>query len=764
MRLIIGLGKGRGDSHGCVVCHGGNPEATTKEKAHGSERFYPDPGSPWINEFICGGCHLKHVQVQWNSLMMTEAGKIQGTAWAFGSLEGYDHGWGNYDAQNPADPAQRLGTDAYRAYIKRLAEREPGAYPAAHTVIPEAPLDLSVLAEHPEQAAFTYHRSECQRCHLGVKGRQRRGDYRGMGCSACHIPYSNEGFYEGADPSIPPDETGHPLVHSIQASREAKVTVHDKTYSGVPVETCTTCHDRGKRIGVSFQGLMESAYTSPYREGGDGQLDLHTKHYLALQEDIHYQKGMMCQDCHTTYDLHGDGFLKGTTLAQVEIECADCHGTPFAYPWELPLGYLDEFETPPMTGPPRGVAQQLTVPTEQGTPYPSEDGYLISARGNPFPEIVRRGNHVIVHTVGGKDLELEPLKLLQEEQDFEVEARVAMVQVGLHMDTMECYSCHSTWAPQCYGCHVKIDYSNGARCFDWVAAGHLHDLAAHTADAGEEDYDTFIPGEIKEQRSYLRWEDPGLGVNGEHRVTPVAPGCQVSATIIGPKGETIVKNHIFRTAPGTEGAGPEGQLGLDMAPTQPHTNGRARNCESCHLSPKALGYGINGGRLNRPWDEPTVVDLMTADGEVLPRRARTQIEPIPGLEADWARYVTEDGRQLQTVGHHFSGSGPLGNKQRSNADRKGLCLACHQEIPTESPAVSLLHHVAKYADALPKDSEQHAGLVHKVLLFSAWGQTGGAVLTPLAGLALIGWLIVRAKRKRTARNAANITPEQPAGE
>ena len=113
---------------------------------------------------------------------------------------------------------------------------------------------------------------------------------------------------------------------------------------------------------------MESAYVSPYREGGEGQLDLHTKHYLALQEDIHYQKGMMCQDCHTTYDLHGDGFLKGTTLAQVEIECADCHGTPFAYPWELPLGYLDEFETPPMTGPPRGVAQQLTAPTEQGTP------------------------------------------------------------------------------------------------------------------------------------------------------------------------------------------------------------------------------------------------------------------------------------------------------------------------------------------------------------------------------------------------------------
>ncbi|WP_197530987.1 hypothetical protein [Bythopirellula polymerisocia] len=60
------------------------------------------------------------------------------------------------------------------------------------------------------------------------------------------------------DPTISRVEPGHMLVHSIQGSREAKVTVHDTTYSGIPVETCITCHDRGKRIGVSFQGLMET--------------------------------------------------------------------------------------------------------------------------------------------------------------------------------------------------------------------------------------------------------------------------------------------------------------------------------------------------------------------------------------------------------------------------------------------------------------------------------------------------------------------------
>ena len=109
-------------------------------------------------------------------------------------------------------------------------------------------------------AGFTYQRQQCQRCHVGVKGREKRGDYRGMGCSACHIPYSNEGFYEGGDPTINKEERGHLLVHRIQGTRKAKVEVSGHEYSGIPVETCNSCHNRGKRIGVTYQGLMEFEY------------------------------------------------------------------------------------------------------------------------------------------------------------------------------------------------------------------------------------------------------------------------------------------------------------------------------------------------------------------------------------------------------------------------------------------------------------------------------------------------------------------------
>ena len=91
MEQIIERGREAGDPEGCVVCHGGDRAAESADGAHGGTQgtdggaaraFYPDPGSPWINENTCGLCHAELIDTQWNSLMMTEAGKIQGTSWS----------------------------------------------------------------------------------------------------------------------------------------------------------------------------------------------------------------------------------------------------------------------------------------------------------------------------------------------------------------------------------------------------------------------------------------------------------------------------------------------------------------------------------------------------------------------------------------------------------------------------------------------------------------------------------------------------------
>ena len=756
MQQIMAQGASRGDPAGCIVCHNGDPNETEdKEIAHGG-RFFADPGSPWVNPETCGQCHEDQVRVQWQSLMMTEAGKIQGVAWAFGSLTGYEHKWGNYAVKNPEDPSDRLGTEKYREYMERLKKLEPNVFVDEHEALPDALTEDELVKLHndPSLAAFTYIREECQRCHHAVKGRQTRGDFRGMGCSSCHIPYSNEGFYEGDDASIARDEPGHMLVHSIQGTSDAKVTVHDEVYSGIPVETCTTCHDRGKRIGVSFQGLMETPYHSPFNANGGDQPSLHSKHYIAMEQDVHYQKGMTCQDCHTSLDVHGDGFLAAANLAAVQIECSDCHGTPDAFPWELPLGFMDEFEEMPKTGDPRGVLQKQLPHTLQGSAHEAKDGFLVTARGNPYENVVRDGNEVLVHTAAGKEIRMKPLKLLIEEEKISERGVVSMQGVAKHLDRMECYTCHSSWTPQCYGCHVKIDYSQKDKCpeiaaskqgFDWVAAGRKHMDPDHQRDPGESGYETIIPGKITEQRSYLRWEEPMLGINGEGRVTPLAPGCQPSVTIIGDDGKPIMLNHVFKTMPGAEGSGDEGQLAIDMSPVQPHTTTKnARSCESCHASQKALGLGIGS---TRPWNERHVVDLETTDGKILPEKYQAQMEPVENLDHDWSQIVTEEGKQVATVGHHFKLSRAFNKQEMERMRRDGTCTACHTEIPNESLAVSFLHHVAEYTGQLPETTDEHAGLVHKIVLTSAWAQVLGVALGVVAlGLIVrLGW---RKARKR----------------
>lgn len=762
---IMARGELLGDPAGCVVCHGGDPnEREDKDLAHGDGDFFADPGSPWINDQTCGQCHPEQVRVQWQSLMMTEAGKIQGVCWAFGSLTSYDHKYGNYAVKNPTDPTDRIGTDTYRAYMERLTALEPQVFVDHHEPVPEALKadELHKLNGNPELAAFTYLRQECQRCHLAVKGRQERGDFRGMGCSSCHIPYGNEGFYEGGDPSINREERGHSLVHSIQGTRETKVCVHGTTYSGIPVETCTTCHDRGKRIGVSFQGLMETPYVSPFAADGGPQPKLHSKHYIAMEQDIHYQIGMTCQDCHISTDVHSDGFLAAANLASVSIECSDCHGTPNRFPWELPLGFMDEFTESPADGAPRGVATEALPHTLQGSPVDVKDGLLITARGNPFENVVRDGDEIIVHTAAGKDIRMQPLKTLIDSGKVSQRGMIAMKSISRHIERMECYTCHSSWTPQCYGCHVKIDFSRKDECpecdesesgdnllkgFDWVAAGRRHQATEHAADRGEPGYDTYIPGKVSEQRSYLRWEQPMMGVNGEGRITPITPGCQTSVTVIGPDGKPIIVNKIFRTEPGAEGSGDEGQLSIDMSPVQPHTMTKnARTCESCHNTDKALGYGIDGGRSIRGWDKQTIVDIETVDGKILPKQVQPQMEAIEGLANDWSRVVDEEGNQLQTVGHHFRLSRPLNNDERARIRREGTCMACHQELPTENLAAGLLHHVAKYTGQLPHTTQQHGALVHKIVLFAAWGQVGIGFAGAVAMFFGLNWW----RRKRRA--------------
>jgi len=733
----------------CVVCHGGNPESDDKNISHsgtlkyflnhkGPKDFYPSPTSQWININTCGICHVEQVKAQWNSLMNTEAGKIHGALWSFGKSDGYNHWESNYESNNTHE---RLGTKSYQEYMKELSKKEEQAFPKHSKALPPAPT-ADEVEKDPLLSVYTYLRQECLRCHTGGKGRSRRGDYRGMGCATCHIPYSNEGFYEGNDSKIPHDKAGHMLTHQIQSSREVKVNIHGTKYSGIPVETCTTCHNRGKRIGVSYQGLMETEYKATFDSEGNAQPKLHTKRYLHLTEDIHYSKGMLCQDCHTSNDMHGDGFMTGANLGAVEIECQDCHGTTKKYPWELPLGYSDEFATTPKIGKERGTISTLADYLKKGAiPKDKGDGFLLSARGNPLTKAVRHGNRVMMHLASGKDIELKPLKLLKEEKKLSKKALVAMDKIEAHTDRLECYTCHATWAPQCYGCHVKIDYSEGKQNPDYLKASKYHDAHGMTGEKNLKDF--LVDGKVTETRSYLRWENPALSQNGEGRVSPTIPGCQVTITVIGKDGKAKLQNHIVKI-PNVEGAGAEGQNAITMSQVNPHTiSKKSRTCESCHTSKKALGMGINGGKYFGDQSKTAIIDLMTADGKVLPKKTDEQMSAIPNLKHDYSVMIDENGTQVQTVDNHWKLANPLDAKTRAKLDRQGVCFSCHQSIPNGDLAISAMNHVANMT-GLEIDNEFHQKILHKTVKISAWVQIGLPILFVIVVLI---WYIRRRKKK-----------------
>ncbi len=156
-------------------------------------------------------------------------------------------------------------------------------------------------------------RKQCAQCHLWTEGVQRKADYRGTGCAACHMTYDIKGTSQSADPTIPKNRPGHPIRHELTKK--------------VPVSTCATCHAGGNRIAPAFVGKMEQ----PGRYDVLAQDLEHGHTYSNQVPDIHYERGMACIDCHTINEVHGDGNLYVKKNYQLEIRCETCHGTRDAY-------------------------------------------------------------------------------------------------------------------------------------------------------------------------------------------------------------------------------------------------------------------------------------------------------------------------------------------------------------------------------------------------------------------------------------------------
>ncbi len=164
-----------------------------------------------------------------------------------------------------------------------------------------------------------------------------------------------------------------------------------------------------------------------------------------MQQDVHYQKGKTCQDCHASVDVQGDNFLAAANWAAanwaaVQIECADCHGTPQCYGYHVKIDDSRADECPEN----QKIDSEMMLEKIQ-----------VEKDSGASEESVRE----IVQAMLDEDLKQRTLSAQPKNEDF-----------------------------------------------DWVAAGRMHQQPEHAADRGESSHDTIIPGKVTQQRSYLRWE------------------------------------------------------------------------------------------------------------------------------------------------------------------------------------------------------------------------------------------------------------------
>jgi hypothetical protein len=245
--------------------------------------------------------------------------------------------------------------------------------------------------------------------------------------------------------------------------------------------------------------------------------------------DIHFEKGMHCIDCHTKHDVHGDGHLYSDTLGQVEIRCESCHGT------------IDE------------------------------ESKLKTSAGRPLKNLTRddQGNVWLKGKIDGKKHRVTQIKQSVNPKAGKLYKPLAALTMGRdaktgfsHTDNVQCYTCHSDWMPNCYGCHVTLDLS----------------VKAPALTTGVR-----TPGKPSGRRQWVSVHDLLLMRDVRGKISPAMPAERFFLTV------TDGDKTLLKDEPRMAMMGP----GMGGRPVNPHTTrttARFSACKTCH--PKKDGSNL----------------------------------------------------------------------------------------------------------------------------------------------------------------------------
>jgi hypothetical protein len=267
---------------------------------------FMNPGDLRVAREACGACHLPIIQAVERSLMSTSAMLWGGAAYNNGILpykryilgEAYTRDGQGASLINPVKPDAFLTekgilpslstlpawetippADVFRVFERggRVISSQfpeiglPNSSGAIQKLDEPGRPDLKQSNRGPGTGSriavpvINITKTRLNDPHLWLLGtNEQPGDYRSSGCTACHVVYANdrdpahsgpyaryghEGKSQTADPTIPKDQSGHPLKHAFTRA--------------IPSSQCMVCHMHQPNVFVnSYYGTIMWDYES----------------------------------------------------------------------------------------------------------------------------------------------------------------------------------------------------------------------------------------------------------------------------------------------------------------------------------------------------------------------------------------------------------------------------------------------------------------------------------------------------------------------
>lgn len=460
---------------GCAACHLGDLYTMDKNKAHAN--MIRIPGNLENASRTCGTakCHPEIALRIQNSIMTTMSGVVSVDRFVFGETE------------------------------------KPGF--------------TSHIATIGYSAADQHLRDQCANCHLG-NPKTAFGAIsqlsRGGGCNACHLNYS-----KNAEAEV--------FINLSRKPEEREWNFHPSLSLNISNDHCFGCHSRSGRIATNFEGWHETLLQTEDVKDWENYRQLEDKRIFERQvPDVHHQKGMVCIDCHNSFETMGDGNFYLHKEFQVKVQCEDCH-----------------FEDTPKTTTVSALDQE-SGKIAQLRNYPTDRHFLVyrkSAKALLNTFVDDDGKKWLISKNSGDTLPMLP-------------PAVACARGTAHQN-LSCEACHTAWTPQCIGCHNV--YEKDTPGFDMLENRNKK-------------------GTWVEFTGRFLADLPVLGV--DERNDLITPNQKKIKTFTNGMVLSIDLHSFDNDLDGRE------IFRRLHAPAASHTTVReGRSCKSCHNNPLAIGYG-----------------------------------------------------------------------------------------------------------------------------------------------------------------------------